>query len=316
MSTPLLHTSFKRTSLAIATAALLAACGGGGGDGGPTLIDLTAANRDSVAHAAAGSLLAIGASSFFSIVDSAGAAAPVRRAVSGAAREQPLAQMPMSNCAVSGTVTGTHDDHNNNGMWEVGEAMTVVFSHCQDDAYNALNGTAVVTINSGSQTSFTATLEMTQFSQQAINGRHGMTIDGSLGLNCTEMSFTSMRCTSTADGPIRAAIHTHVFDDTVTLQRGFVEDATFDDATGHTQTTMRGTVASTAAGGAFSVTTDVALGWLGSDPYPHEGQLRVAGNRGVMLFAPQSATQVKIDLDSEGDGVYEASKVEEWDWLL
>ena len=80
--------------------------------------------------------------------------------------------------------------------------------------------------------------------------------------------------------------------------------------------TVRGTINSTAAGGAFSVSTDAAIGRLYADPYPHEGQIRVAGDRGTMLVAPQSATQVRIDLDSNDDGTFESSEIEDWDWVL
>jgi hypothetical protein len=125
-----------------------------------------------------------------------------------------------------------------------------------------------------------------------------------------------MRCTSTASTPVRTALRTHLFTDTVTLRQGFVEDATYDRGTGHTMSTVRGTIDSTAAGGAFSVSTDATIGRLDADPYPHEGQIRVAGDRGTMLIAPQSAAQVRIDLDSNDDGTFESSEIEDWDWLL
>ena len=315
MSTFQTLSRFKGTSLAIATAALLAACGGGGGDGGPDPIDLTAQNRDSVAHAAAVAILGPGASNSIPALGSSGPMATAWRATSGIVRERPQASIPTppQQCAISGSVTVTFDDRNNNDvLMEVGESATLVFSQCQDDAYEVVSGRTVVTVTGSTKTRW----DMTQLSQQATNGRHGMMIDGSFDLTCTEPIGTSTRCTFTANGPLRADVHTHVFNDTVTLQSGFFEDATYETTTAHTRSTVRGTVASNAAGGAFSVNTDVAIDWFEADPYPHEGQLRVAGNRGVMLVAPQSATQSRIDLDSEGDGVYEASKVEEWDWLL
>jgi hypothetical protein len=315
MSTFQTLSGFRRVSAAIGTGLLVAACGGGGGDGAPALIDITAANRDSVAHAAAVAILGPGASNSIPALGSSGPMAAAWRATSGIVLERPQASIPTppQQCAISGSVTVTFDDRNNNGvLMEVGESATLVFSQCQDDAHEVVSGTTVVTVTGSTQTRW----DMTQLSQQATNGRHGMMIDGSFDLSCTEPTVTSTRCTFTASGPLRAVVHTHLFDDTVTLQRGFFEDATYETTTAHTRSTVRGTVASNAAGGAFSVTTDVAIGWFEADPYPHEGELRVSGNRGVMLVAPQSATQSRIDLDSEGDGMYEASKLEDWDWLL
>jgi len=319
-----------RLVLAITTLAVLSACGGGGGDGGtqqPTLLDLTAANRDTVAHATAGSLLALGVSTAVPVFGSGGGVArhqvPMTvgatwAAAFGATRERPLAMIPTppQNCAFGGTTTVTLNDANNNGAWDIGEAATVVFNRCQDTPNYVLDGTTVLTITGGAPTSFTATMGMTQLAQQATNGRHAMTVNGNLALACTQLSATSMRCTSTASGSVSAAIHTHQFDDTVTLHNGFVEESTYDDTTSHTLTTLRGTIDSAAAGGAVAVTTESEFGSLDSDEYPHDGSVRVTGNRGVMRVTAMSAAQVKVDLDAEGDGIFESSKIDTWDWLL
>lgn len=307
-----------RLGVVVTALAALAACGGGGGGGGGVdLIDLSTANRDSVAHAAAASLVALGASNSIPVLGGPGGVALMRNLASVAReRAMGLITFPPEPCAVSGQTRSTLDDLNGNLQLDFGEPVTVVFEACQDDAYNVLNGTAVVTITGGNATSFSATMSMSSLSQAATNGRHSMTLDGSLALDCTQLSGTSIRCTSTASTPVRTQLSTHLFTDTATLQPGFVEDATYDDATGHTMSTVRGTIDSTAAGGAFSVSTDAAIGRLFADPYPHEGQLRVAGDRGTMLVAPQSAALVRIDLDSNDDGTFESSELEDWDWVL
>ena len=303
--------------VATALAALAACGGGGGGGGGPDLIDLTSANRDSVSHAAGVSLVALGASNSIPVLGGPGGVAVLRN-MARAARERPMAliSLPPQSCAVSGRTLLTLDDRNGNGQLDLSEPVTIVFEACQDDAHNVLNGTAVLTITGGSQTSFSATMTMSQFSQQATNGRHGMTLDGTLDLSCAQLSSMSMRCTSSAITPVRTALRTHLFSDTVTLEQGFVEDATYDDGTGHTMSTVRGTITSSAAGGAFAVSTDTSIGRLYADAYPHEGRIRVSGNRGTMVITPQSAAQVKVELDPTDDGVFESSEVEDWDWLL
>jgi hypothetical protein len=312
---------WARLGLVVVTLAALAACGGGGGGGAgggeADLIDLTANNRDSVSHAAAASLVVLGASNSIPVLGGPDGVAIVRE-VARVARKRPLGLigLPPESCAVSGKALLTLDDLNNNGQLDFGEPVTIIYEACQDNAFNILNGTAIMTITAGTPTSFSATMTMSSLTQEATNGRHGMTLDGSLDLNCATLSSTSMRCTSTASTPVRTTLRTHLFTDTVTLQQGFVEDATYDDGTGHTMSSLRGTIVSTAAGGAFSVSTEATIGRLYADPYPHEGQIRVAGHRGAMLIAPQSATQARIDLDSNDDGRFESSKIEDWDWLL
>jgi hypothetical protein len=300
--------------VAVALAAFAACGGGGGGGGGPDLIDLTAANRDTVAHAAAASLLPLSLSYATPVLGGAGPVGMLWRGPAGADREHPKALVSgTAPCDVSGSATVTLNDVNGSGDLDVvGESATVVFNQCQDDAYYVMNGSAVLTATAVDSLTF----DMTQLSQNAVNGRHGMTIDGSLKLVCAELGPTSVRCTSTATVPVRAAVHTHLFDDTVILEEGFVEEEIADLATGHLTTSPHGTVTSGKAGGAFSVSTDAAVARLGTDPYPHEGRLRVSGDRGTMLVTPQSATQVRIDLDSNDDGTFESSEIEDWDWVL
>jgi hypothetical protein len=159
-------------------------------------------------------------------------------------------------------------------------------------------------------------MRMEPMAQQATNGRHSMTVNGNLVLACTQLNANSMRCTSTASGPVSAAIQTHLFNDTVTLHNGFVEESTYDSTQSHTLTTLHGTIDSVAAGGAVSVTTESAFGALDSDAYPHDGAVRVSGNRGTMRVTALSAAQVRLDLDDNDDGNVESSKTDTWDWLL
>lgn len=307
-----------RARLGAVTMALaaLAACGGGGGGGGSVgsdLIDLTVANRETVAHAATASFVAMGASTSIPVLSRRGSMAMGR----SVAREGAMGLIGSAKpCAVAGRILATLDDLNGNGQLDLGEPLTFVFEACQDNPYDIVNGTMVMTPTSETATSRSATTTMVQLSTQATNGRHSMTRDGSVDMNCTDLDDASVRCTSTATTPVQTALRTHLFTDTVTLRQGFVEEATFDYGTGHVMSRARGTLESTAAGGAFSVSTDTAIGLLSDDPFPHEGRLRLQGDRGTMLISPQSATQVRIDVDSADDGTFESSELKDWDWLL
>jgi hypothetical protein len=334
--------------LLVAWAAALTSCGGGGG-GGPdnppaSLIALTAANRDTVAHAAAGSLLALGATSAVPVLDGAGGVAwretpqartnaPARplamllgsvvrsamnaTAASGRETQQAVVANPPQACSVGGTMTVTLDDLDNNGVPSLGEPVAIVFNHCQDTPSEVIDGKATVTITSGTQTSFSATMSLSQLSSEATNGRHGLTLDGVMTLGLTTLSATSDRLVLTASGPVTAAIHTHLpFSDTVTLQSGFAAESTYDSAGAVTVTTTQGTLASVAAGGAVSIATDIPVRQLDADAYPYAGVMRISGQKGVMLVTALSTSQVRIDLDADGDGSYESTVSPTWDWLL
>jgi hypothetical protein len=332
----------------LALGAGLAACGGGGGDGGGSAtVDLTLANRDAVAHSTAASLLVLGSSTALPVLASPGGIAqretPLSASIAGQAawtpriparvlgviaqtvravgspRESPMAVItnPPQACGVSGTATVTLNDANGDGVPSVGEAVTVAFNQCQDTAAEVLNGSVAVTITATSPTSFSATLSMSQLSDNATNGRHSMTLSGTLNLSYTQLTSTTDHTVVTASGPVTATIHTHLpYDDTLTLQSGYVQDSRYDATAGRLLSTLTGTIQSANAGGAFSVATDAQISSLDADAYPSAGLVRMTGRKGVMLLTAQSASQVKIDLDAEGDGAYESSRTDTWDWLL
>jgi hypothetical protein len=42
----------------------------------------------------------------------------------------------------------------------------------------------------------------------------------------------------------------------------------------------------------------------------------VTGSTGKILLTPLSADMVRIDLDANGDGTFESTMQQTWDWLL
>jgi hypothetical protein len=332
----------------------LGACGGGGDDGGSGgqvgMIDLTVANRDTVAHATAASLLAIDAwnLALAPIVSSAGGVA--QREVPQAAsaglpptwlpllpqrmrdlwrntvdasmaigREQPQVIMtdPPYACQFGGTYTLSANDLNNDGAWSIGEVLTVTYGDCHSTAWDVLNGTASVTLTGITQTSLNVNVSLSNFSDEATDGRHGMTLNGPINVDLSNLSINPSRLVATASGPVTVAVHTHLpFVDTVTLQTGFVDDSSIDMAAGSVVATLHGTIQSTTAGGAVGVVTETPITALETDDRPSGGVVRINGNKGVVRLTALSASQVKVELDAEADGIYESSVTDTWEWLL
>ena len=330
----------RRWLLNTVTAAILVglgACGGGGDDGpppvtGPT-INITAANRDNVAHAAAAGILALSPTgAMIPMSNAAGAtglvsalARPFGKWLGGAVvqRDQPQAVYGpyVYLCTVSGTVSETDDDRDENGIPSVGDVVTLVYSNCQEAAGETLNGSMTMTmtaINVSPVASGTADVTLSQMS--AVTANHSMTINGAAVFHYALPTSTSLETARmTASGPMTVAVSTHVgYSDTLTLQSGFVGEETYDPTLMRTVSTCSGLLQSAAAGGVVDVRTvaGAPLTKYDADAYPSAGVVQVTGRNSTLQATALSASSVRLDLDADNNGSFETSNTVAWDWLL
>jgi hypothetical protein len=339
-------------------AAGLVACGGDGGGEAPPpptdLLDVTAANSDTVVHAAAAALFAIGSAS--SAIPADAGSGVVAQAVSPALQEGGLGMssawlprrvlttlvqlvradrpsatgrqaralevtaFPPEDCAISGTMTTAVDDRDNNNELSLDDVVTIVFSNCKDSPEEVLNGSATVAVPRVGATvlpSFGASMSLMQLSQEATNGSHGLSINGKLRLDYEQTSNTSERTRLTADGAVMIAAHAHQsYNDTVTLQTGFEQLSFYDMSAGITRNDATGLLQSEAAGsGLLIVSTPQSIEVADTDQYPRSGAVKIAGQGSIVLTATSSST-VQIALDADGDDSYESRRDEGWDWLF
>jgi hypothetical protein len=321
----------------------LVGCGGDDGGGGspPVTLELSQANSDTVAHSTAAGFMAFGSALLMPLDgggDRAGALAssgsgswlPARVVTSllqamGAATPRsdarPLAVIDLGStpCAVAGTTGMSFDDADNDGMLDVGEVFTFVFDNCQDDAARVTNGSlsgAITGIND-TGTAFSASITLGSLLQRAVDGSHSLTLSGNALMGYRELSANVEQMTLRADGPVTAQVLTHLpFDDTVTLQSGFVQDTTHDYSVGRSTSTLTGVMESAKAGGSFAVATLVPIELNDTDTYPRAGVVEMRGSTGIMNLRVLSNEQVQVELDANGDGVFESSTAQTWDWLF
>lgn len=312
---------------------VLAACGGGGGDGAPPLpaatVDVTAANRDDVAHAAIAAVVALSPIGQVPTAGSAGQppgslaralaarvpAAPSARiaaAGGGFSRAAAISGSTVDACPQGGTVTTTFEDRDGSASVSAGDVLTLDYAGCMYTAFVSLDGTVSTTYLwiSEDRASFSAHTSMLQYAQ--TSARHALTVNGSMRLD-----LALDRLTITADGPVVASVATHVYADTVTLMSGFSESAVID-AAGDVTSTVSGSIDSAAIGGIVQVsaTGSAALVQSPVEEYPHTGRLWTDGRRGTLLTTALSSAAVQFDLDADGDGYFESTATATWDWLL
>jgi len=328
-----------------------AGCGGGGGGGDPgpvARIDLTVANRDSVSHASAASVLAfspaaglgvmsgsvnsdgrtalsagfVQGSGWFSRVLGALLQAPgANTAFFGGARMRPLAVIgPIEEpCMVSGSVSVTIDDRDSSLSPSAGDVFTIRFNQCRDSEFETMDGTAVVSytaMQTSPSLSMTARITATELASVAVD--HALRLNGSMLLVFAQTGATTETSKLTADGSVVASITTHVFSDTVTLRSGFVEEAVYDSATRRTTSTVLGSIDSAAAGGTVDISSVAGAPIVNNetDDYPAAGAVRVKGRTGTLLMTALSSQAVRLELDTNDDGTADSVETVSWDWLL
>jgi len=302
----------------------LGACGGGGGDDNrPTsTIDITTGNVEIVAHSVVAGVwgLSLGVtaplaagSSISGRSMSAWLQMQSKRVASASAqRERPLEVIGpiVESCDVIGTRSVTWDDRDGDRTLTVGDILTGVFTGCQDIPGETTNGTMTITALS----STLGRIGMTQLSFETA--KHSMTLNGSVLLE--DVSADTLQ--TTAEGPVTVAVllkHlTPPFNDDVTLLDGFVARLTI--GTADTVSTFNGLLESRGAGGVVQVATatNAPIRQYAADDYAYAGTVQVKGMNSTLQMTVLSTSNVRLDLDADGNGSFESTETVAWDWLL
>ena len=329
-------------SLTLMLGGLISACGGGGGSGGsvgtaplPTA-ELTQANQVVVAQEAASTafmpLLAAQTLTGAQVTDEA--------VVFSLARDQ-LQKLPSymalakSNsrligvipnetvsCDVSGSMTVSASDPDNDGVVSAGDRVTVTSNNCVM-AQGALAGTLNFEFSSltgalnSNNYNASVTLEFDQFS--ITSAALSATVNGSLTMSIAmtgpnssseSMSTPTLSMTGTYAGQVR----------TRSLSNYTATATTSPDATygSLTQYDISGVVTSSAlSSNAIAFATSTVLVRRNLDFYPYTGVISVTGaNKSSIRMTALSASQVKQELDADGDGTYEANITVAWNSLI
>ncbi len=334
-----------RVCLAGAVGLSLAACGGGGDDGGqippPGEIDLTASNQDSVAAAAA---VAVQGGLVINSVgltggDSAGTAgvgkvlqSASRKAVAalpgGRKQAQGLIDVSSLFDCVSGTVTATLDDRDNSLSVTVGDVLSATFGNCQvDPASDELfNGSMAATYTNVLQSPLTvgANVSVANLRDSSQQAGRSMTLNGGFTLSYVEPTTSTSTTRITVPSALSLQVVHPLYQDTVGLQPGYALTLYYDLATppgaasgGRTIIEAAGKVSSARAGGVFNVWSQPpGLDFWDIDPYPRSGQVLLQGRNGAIMLTVLSTTTVRVELDANGDAVYEASEDVPWESLI
>jgi len=249
------------------------------------------------------------------------AATAVAPQSAGASRRSPLATTTESDtCGASGSITTTMDDRDNSSGLTVGDVVTVAFAQCRDSASDLIDGTVTATItslgpNTSSTTTFSASLVFGKVTSSF--GATSGVIDGTVDAAAAVTSSSFQLTLTVGDKGLGIAISSASFSDGIAYAPGMrIAIGESDSGAGSSTVSLDGSFSTRSIGGSVSVATLQPFRQVGSDSYPSSGQMLITGAGGSRLrLTALDRTQLRIELDANGDGSYEASQVLPWSTL-
>jgi len=324
-----------RQAVMLACALMLTACGGGGGGSageGPQqpspLLSIGPSNYQAVAQAVVSSALFLGdAGDIATAAEAGGNTRVLRQAVHAArrglgivsARPVLLAGAEVREtvpCSQGGSLAVTANDANNNNNLDVGDSLTLDAQACREEGA-VISGRLALNVQAltgvfGSN-SFTATLAMTMTAFKVSTGSDFAQGDGTLSLAISQAPSGSGEFTLSANPLVFSGnVGGQAFSTTLSNIRLAVREEMVN-GTPRASIGYTGTLSSSQLGGQVSIATPQLLVISGAAAYPASGQMLVQGQAGSALrITAVSATQVRLELDAQGDGVYETQVLKTW----
>ncbi len=303
----------------------LVGCGGGGGGGGggsssaPPLA-ITQTNAQAVAADVVSAVIESGATSLITGAETQGTvAAPfalTRLNLLVAARMGALQTAPQTvsgvvyveYCANAGTVTIDAADN--------GTSATFTFSGCSEYPGETINGTLALRNISGTETNFTARVTLnlvfraTGVPDFSISGGYTLSyLDSGAGIN---VGYSGSGLTYTYGAETLTLSNFNFFQ---SIDLTFTPDRYSAYGTA--------TISNSARVGSVTITGYSIFNWWADRDYPHEGMLEIAGANSRLRITVLgnellSGPQVRIEVDANGDGIYDPAGTIEttWDVLM
>lgn len=226
------------------------------------------------------------------------------------------------HCLYGGTLVVKGTDADNNGLVTAGDRLTITSNGCKESE-GTLSGSLdfVFTSISGEIGSNSYSAAMTvNFNDFAVtSAQYSEHIDGSMALSSKEnginMSTTDIESQSLSVSATYAGVTQKrtLTNYKATAQR--TPDRTYNFVTSHTLSGLLTSTSISSQTVAFS--TPVPLVTRSMDYYPSSGVMLITGaNSSKLRVTALSNTQVRQELDANGDGEYEDTKSVSWNTLM
>jgi hypothetical protein len=317
---------------AFAAAALLSACGGGGGSdsasGAPSLpapgnsLGITSSNYQQVAEVSLASSAYLLDTGSFGLGGGPGARSAASPRLAQAQQGQEGRALPLGtstnslSCAQGGSLFVSFNDQNNNANLDAGDSLSIDARSCREDGQllqGGLSMTAKTFSGSFGGSSFSGALQMGLSDFTVTEGSDRTSASGSfelqvaVGSGNSELNLVVDKLT--LSGVERGLIFSHQVQDARLSLRS--------NAAGVSTSSIAATVSSNRLDGkSVRIETLNPLTLQPGADYPSGGQLVISGDaRSKLRLTPQSATQVLLEVDADGDGTFEGRYTKAWSEL-
>nr|WP_315201998.1 hypothetical protein [uncultured Albidiferax sp.] len=335
-----------RLFLGSVTLAALAACGGGGGDSAPTTggtptpstaLKLTGSNYTVAAQEALSTANALqNASAFSEVVTGVAVSGPglplafaraqvpklqdwfrtVPQHVTGAVQQY------TEPCAGGGTLGVTVSDVNGNQSLDAGDSVNIAATSCNLNG-NTVNGNLGMAVNSTSgnlrSNVYGLNLGMAfgNFSVSSTTGSD--TLNGSMTLAVQSMGINNIVTTLSAPNSMSMVGNYGGVASSQSLT-GYSSSVTVSPTpSGYSESTLYNGTLSSNSFNAQTVVLSTATPFVRTNlqNFPASGQVVLTGADGSRVrITAQNVSTVQIELDADGNGVYELSTTRAWSSLL
>ena len=241
------------------------------------------------------------------------AAAP--RLVTGATTTQTIL------CSGGGSMSVSATDVNGNQQVDAGDSVSMNLANCFEGGLS-MNGSmaASFTAITGNLDSnvYSAAMTMSFTNLSAGTSAGSATGNGSISIALSSTAVNNSTVTLTVASFATSGNYGGV-SSTRSLQDLTISDTRTPSGLGFlSSTSIAGTLTSSALESRpFTLSTVAPLLRASSENYPSSGQLKAVGMNGSQVrFTAQSQTNVMIEVDADGNGVYEASVTKQWLDLL
>ena len=241
------------------------------------------------------------------------AAAP--RLVTGATTTQTIL------CSGGGSMSVSATDVNGNQQVDAGDSVSMNLANCFEGGLS-MNGSmaASFTAITGNLDSnvYSAAMTMSFTNLSAGTSAGSATGNGSISIALSSTAVNNSTVTLTVASFATSGNYGGV-SSTRSLQDLTISDTRTPSGLGFlSSTSIAGTLTSSALESRpFTLSTVAPLLRASSENYPSSGQLKAVGMNGSQVrFTAQSQTNVLIEVDADGNGVYEASVTKQWLDLL
>jgi len=244
-----------------------------------------------------------------------GVALARRQGIASASAHVAAVSSDVSACAFSGTLTTTLDDKDANNALSSGDVITATFARCRDSSDLSIDGTLVVTLTAtpnGSQ--FTANGVFQQVA--VVDGNVSSTISGNVAIAENDTSAQTSDLLTVGAAGLDVAVASPNYNDTIAFRSGLTILTTVQ-ANGSAAVSLNGVLNAQSIGGDVTISTPQAVVQNVGDAYPSTGQFVIVGAAGSSVRATVlDATQVKLELDADGNGSFESATDVAWSTLI